>query len=233
MRRSLASYALKLYGFPLSQPTRSVELMLKASKTPYQYVLCDAIKGENRKPAFLAEFPCGLVPVIDDSGFKLSESAAILCYVAENYGPAAFLGGNSQHRARVNEWLHWHHANTRFSTKGVLHNIVLPKIFPKMALGADERLKAGLKTYTAAVKHMNKTLEKSEFLAGDSQITVADLLLLSEVDQLTAFGIFDYTPFPHVTRWVRSCESALIGYNDVYDPVVKIAKELGFPLKQA
>lgn len=206
--------------------------MLKASKTPFEFVTVDAIKGENRKPAFLAEFPTGLVPVINDGGFKLSESAAILTYLAETKGPASFLGASAQERARVNEWLHWHHANTRFSTKGILHAHVLPKIYPKMAAGADEKLKTGLKAFTAAIKHMDKALETSKFLASDSHITVADLLLLCEVDQLTAFGFFSYQPYPHVKRWVADCEASLLSYADIYEPVKAVAKQLGFPLPQ-
>ena len=60
---------LKLYGFPLSQPTRAVLMLLKESSTPYQFVLIDALKGENRRnPEFKSSFPGNaVVPAIDDA----------------------------------------------------------------------------------------------------------------------------------------------------------------------
>ena len=49
---------LKLYGFPLSQPTRAVLLLLKSASIPYEFITVDALKAENRKPDFLKINPC-------------------------------------------------------------------------------------------------------------------------------------------------------------------------------
>ena len=57
---------ITVYGFPLSQPTRSVLLLLNASKIKYDFNNVDALKGEHRKPQFLKIHPAGLLPAISE-----------------------------------------------------------------------------------------------------------------------------------------------------------------------
>ncbi len=80
---SNTSSKLTLYGFPLSQPTRSVLLLLQENKIEYDFVLVDALKGETRKQEFLKINPAGLVPCVRHNDFLLAESSAILQYLAE------------------------------------------------------------------------------------------------------------------------------------------------------
>jgi hypothetical protein len=54
-----ANSGLIIYGFPLSQPTRSVLLLCHANDIPYDFKIVDAIKGENRKSDFLKIHPAG------------------------------------------------------------------------------------------------------------------------------------------------------------------------------
>lgn len=69
MKRTFStSKRITLYGFPLSQPTRSVLLLCNATNIEYDFKIIDALKGENRKPQFLAIHPAGLLPAITDEG---------------------------------------------------------------------------------------------------------------------------------------------------------------------
>jgi len=72
---------LTLYGFPISQPTRSIQILLKENNIPYNFHIIDAIKGENRKPDFLKLHPAGLVPFIQDDDYTLGESCAIMVII--------------------------------------------------------------------------------------------------------------------------------------------------------
>lgn len=213
---------LKIYGFPLSQPTRSVLMLCKESGIAYSWHLIDAIKGENRRnPEFKAAFPGNaLVPAIDDDGFKLTESAAIMQYLAESRKLSKWYPDDAQSRARTNAWLHWHHQNTRQSTKGLLTAALFPQ-FPDR----EAHIARGTKAYTVALKHMEVHLAGRKFLTGDTP-TLADLLLICEVDQLMpeAFNLFDYKPFPHVMRWLGDCRKDIKSYSEIFQPVVDIAK---------
>ena len=106
--------SLTIYGFPLSQPTRSVLLLCKENSIPYTFKLVDALKGENLKPEFRKIHPAGLVPAIEDGeGFVLGESGAILQYLSEVHGLNSWYPSDFKQRAKVNFWLHWNHNKTR------------------------------------------------------------------------------------------------------------------------
>jgi glutathione S-transferase len=53
---------------------------------PYERVSLDLAGGAGRTPEYLAIHPFGRVPSMDDGGFKLFESAAICCYLAQKFG---------------------------------------------------------------------------------------------------------------------------------------------------
>jgi glutathione S-transferase len=217
---------LKLYGFPLSQPTRAVLMLLKESSTPYQFVLIDALKGENRRnPEFKSSFPGNaVVPAIDDGGFKLMESAAILQYIAETRKlDTWYPRDDAQARARIGSWMHWHHTNTRHSTKGILR----PNLFTSLP-DREGVLERGKRDFSTALKHLEVCLAKTKFLAGDSGPSLADLLILCEIDQLypESFNLFDFGSSPHTRRWVADCRSSIKSYQEVFDPVIEISKKM-------
>jgi glutathione S-transferase len=61
--------------------------------------------GENRRPEFLALNPAGKVPVRVDGEFVLTESVAIVLYLAEKYAEKKLLPAGVELRAQVNQWL--------------------------------------------------------------------------------------------------------------------------------
>mmetsp|Transcript_26854 Transcript_26854/g.38544 ORF Transcript_26854/g.38544 Transcript_26854/m.38544 type:complete len:150 (+) Transcript_26854:1872-2321(+) len=82
---SILKKTMKLYYFPLSQPSRSVLLLIKEAKIDCEVITVDLMKGEHKKPEYLAVNPLGLVPsIVDDDGFVLCESGAVLTYLAES-----------------------------------------------------------------------------------------------------------------------------------------------------
>ncbi|MGO4331877.1 glutathione S-transferase family protein [Cupriavidus sp. 2TAF22] len=58
-------------------------------------------------PAFLALNPNAMVPVLDDGGFVLWESNAIIRYLAAQYGGAAIYPAAPRVRARIDQWIDW------------------------------------------------------------------------------------------------------------------------------
>jgi glutathione S-transferase len=78
---------LKLYGGARSRAS-IVQWYLDELDVPYEFVQLDMQAGEHRKPEFLALNPMGKVPVLQDGDFVLSESGAILLYLAQKYDPA-------------------------------------------------------------------------------------------------------------------------------------------------
>jgi glutathione S-transferase len=98
------SHAVKLYGFP---PTRSVRVLwtLRELDVEFEFLSVDPTKGELRRPEFLAVNPAGKLPVLVDGDSILTESVAIVLYLAEKYPEKGLLPSGLQARAEVYRWL--------------------------------------------------------------------------------------------------------------------------------
>lgn len=171
-------------------------MMMK--KLPYDI---QTVVPGSRKPVmgshsaeFLAISPAGQVPVIQDNGFILSESNAILCYLADKYQWCDLYPPNPFQRALVHKWLHFHHTGPRYLT--LCH--VFPKMFPGVQLPAElVRVQSNLAKKSLAV--MDIQLAQTPFLTGAS-ITLADIALFEDVCQCQEqyFNVYDFSPHPHV-----------------------------------
>src|SRR5712672_4220657 len=78
---------MKLYWSPRTRSFSTLWLMEETGQ-PYERVLTDVSKGEQRKAEYLAINPMGKVPALKDGEVTLAEAAAICAYVAERYPEA-------------------------------------------------------------------------------------------------------------------------------------------------
>ena len=101
----MSGHPIKLYRHPLSGHAHRAELMLSLLGLATERIDVDLMKGEQKQPAFLALNPFGEVPVIDDAGFVLADSNAILVYLAKRYGAAHWLPEEPGAAAAVQRWL--------------------------------------------------------------------------------------------------------------------------------
>ncbi|XP_030273651.1 glutathione S-transferase theta-2 isoform X1 [Sparus aurata] len=174
---------VQVYLDLLSQPCRAVHILLNCNKIPHTVRTVALRKGENRTPEFTKLNPMNRVPVMEDNGFVLTESDAILKYLAAKYDvPEHWYPRQPEKRARVDEYTAWHHNNTRpHAAKVFILEVLVPA---QTGSPVDEgRL-------IRALSQLDDTLDKLEsmflrrqpFLCGDD-ITVADLLAVCEVMQ--------------------------------------------------
>ncbi len=94
-----------LYTSPMSGNGRKVHLALEEVGAPYQLVKLDLVKGDQKNPEYLQLNPNGKVPTINDDGFILWESNAIIQYVVEKFSALNLLAVGVQNRARMFQWL--------------------------------------------------------------------------------------------------------------------------------
>lgn len=156
----------------------------------------------------------GLVPAIDDNGFHLFESHAILRYLA-----SAFPGiqdhwypADLRKRAEIDCVLDWHHTNLRRGSAGLVMNRVIAPVFGRpldatAAADAETLLKASLlKLETIWLKG------KGRFLTGSLQPSIADLSLACEVMQLQLLDKDNVSellgPRTKVRKWLDAVEEA-------------------------
>jgi len=96
---------LRLYGSAKSRGLRTL-WMLGELGVPYEHKDYLPRSPETKTPEFVAMNPNSRVPVIDDDGFILTESSAIMKYLADKFDLPAYPKGLKE-RARVNEMMDW------------------------------------------------------------------------------------------------------------------------------
>src|SRR4051812_8670664 len=74
---------MKIYGHPMSTCTRKVLTTLVEKSHEPELVVVDFATGEHKKPAHMSRQPFGQIPTLEDGGFTLYESRAMMRYIDE------------------------------------------------------------------------------------------------------------------------------------------------------
>lgn len=99
---------LKIWGRVSSSNVQKVLWLCELLEIPFERTDLGGPFGGTREPSYLAKNPNALIPTIEDDGFVLWESNAILRYLAVKHGGGALYGGADPHaRALVDQWLDW------------------------------------------------------------------------------------------------------------------------------
>ncbi len=98
---------MRLYYHPLSSNARRAVLTAVHLQVPVELVLVDLFKGAHVAPGFLQLNPNHRVPVLDDDGFVLWESHAIMQYLADRTPGQMLYPKGLRERSDVNRWLFW------------------------------------------------------------------------------------------------------------------------------
>ena len=166
-----------------------------------EFQVVDLMTGEHMQPPYTEINPNKLVPVLEDGDFRLTESSAILKYLAEKTGSPAYPKDLKQ-RAKVNEMMDW--INTQLC-RDLAYGLIYPQIFPHHKRPSDEAQKATLAWAKERAKTWMKVLDQNilgtnnKYLCGD-QITIADYYGAAFVS-LAEFIRCDFKAYPNVNRW--------------------------------
>src|SRR2546422_5566500 len=125
---------MKLYYHPVSTTSRPVWLFIAENGIDCELRVVDLMKGEHYQPEYVAINPNRLVPVLEDGDFRLTESSAILKYLAEKTGSSTY-PKELRARAKVNEMMDW--INTQICRE-FAYGLVYPQIFPAHKRRSDE-----------------------------------------------------------------------------------------------
>jgi len=80
--------AVRIHSFPLSGHAHRVVLFASLAGINHDVINVDLGNGAHKQADFLAMNPAGQVPVIEDGETIISDSNAILVYLARKYAPA-------------------------------------------------------------------------------------------------------------------------------------------------
>ncbi len=82
--------------------------------------------GVTDRPDYLAMNPNGRVPTIDDDGFVLWESNAIVRYLAARHGMGTLCPADPRDRADADRWMTWQSATVGRNMRGLIHALFNP-----------------------------------------------------------------------------------------------------------
>ena len=117
---------MKLYMHPASITSRIVRLYAAEKGIALEEEVVDLFTGAHHQEPFVSINPNRLVPVLEDGDFRLTESAAILIYLAEKFD-LPNTRPTCTARARVNEVIAWASFNF-YRDWG--YNLCYPQLFP-------------------------------------------------------------------------------------------------------
>lgn len=95
---------IRIHGFPLSGHSHRVVLFASLAGIAHEVVTVDLASGAHKQQEFLALNPAGQVPVLEDGATVISDSNAILVYLARKYAPA-YLPADPVAEAEVQKFL--------------------------------------------------------------------------------------------------------------------------------
>ncbi|KAM8706717.1 hypothetical protein ACLKA7_010907 [Drosophila subpalustris] len=186
-------YTMKLYAVSDGPPSLAVRMTLKALDIQYQLINVDFCALEHRTEDYAKMNPQKEIPVLDDDGFHLSESIAIMQYLCDKYSPLSTLyPEDPNQRALVNQRLCF---NMGFYYAPISAHSMAPIFFDY------ERTPMSLKKVENALEVFETYLQRlgTKYAASDN-VTIADFALVSSTLCLEAID-FDLSPYPLIQKW--------------------------------
>ncbi len=179
---------MKLYGLG---PMRSLRALwaLQELDADFEFVPVDVLAGETHHPDFLRLNPAGKIPVLVDGELVLTESAAIVLYLAEKYGGKGLMPTDLAERAQAYRWTFF--AVTELEQplwRMTRHSMLYPE---EQRLPGDIALAREDFLHMAAV--MDQHLAGRAFVVGD-RMSVADCVLAHTLDWANECRLLDGSP---------------------------------------
>jgi glutathione S-transferase len=158
------------YHNPMSRG-RMVHWMLEEVGVPYRVELLRFDKGENKKPAFLAMNPMGKIPTIVHRGTVITETGAIIAYLADEF-PTAKLAPAIGEAAR-GSYLRW-----MFFAQGCIEPAIIDRMLSRPPV--DKPTALGYGNYDDVVHAVETALTPGPYILG-SRFSAADVYIGSQL----------------------------------------------------
>ena len=174
---------MRLYHVPNSSSQR-VLWLLEETGEPYDLAVLGDRASRLQDPEHMARHPMGRVPVIEDDGGYVFESAAICLHIADSYPDVGLIPPlGTRERALVYQW-------SLFAISEIQPRLMQIRVAgesdPKGAEAARESL-------LEAADVLEKALEGHDYLV-DDRFTVADVLVSAVLGAVRRLGVAELPP---------------------------------------
>lgn len=196
MPSSKPTQPIRLHTTRLSGHGHRVKLFLTMLDLPFTTIEVDMTAGDNRKPAYLALNPFGEVPVIEDGEVVVTDSNAILVYLARKYGDPSWLPQDPVGAAAVQRWL-------SLAAGKVAYGPCAARLVT--LFGAPRHLETAQQIAVDLFKVLDAELRDKPFATGQTP-TIADIAAHSYIAHAPEGGI-SLEPYAHLRAWLKRVEA--------------------------
>jgi len=203
---------LKVFYDLMSQPCRAIIIFLKVNNIPFEAKIVALRKGEHKSSEFTQLNPFQKVPVIDNNGFVLTESIAMIRYLSREYNILDhWYPKDSKRQARVDEYLEWQHLNTRLFGSMIFRERVLKPLWSEKPID-EKKMQFFKHNFLRVIDDIEKGfLNDTAYLCGDT-ISVADIFCACEIEQALSIGFEPFSNAPKVKSWLEKTRKELDPY---------------------
>jgi glutathione S-transferase len=215
---------MKLHFHAASTASRPVVLFCAEENIAYEPVVVDIMTGAHMREPFSTLNPSRQVPVLEDGDLVLTESSAILKYLADKVGSAAY-PKDLKARARINERMDWFNTQ-QYREWG--YNLIYPQIFPHHKRPSEDSQKETVEWGRSRSEQWLQVLNDHvigdhKYLCGD-QISIADYFGAEILSAGDLIGV-SFKRFPNVERWMSTMR-ALPSWKKVNETIDGFAASL-------
>jgi glutathione S-transferase len=191
---------INLYELDLSPHARKVRLLATELGIPLNKVARDPRIGETRTDDFLAMNPNGRVPTLEEDGFVLWESPAILKYLSAKRPERGLSGTDAKSQALVDQWTCWWVGGAEAAIDALAwEKFIKPKVLnqpgndPNIIADAQFRLNRFLPV-------LDRQLKDHDYVVGP--LSVVDFLIGPRLDTAPQVLGFDISQYANIQAWL-------------------------------
>jgi glutathione S-transferase len=186
---------MQLYEFA---PTRSIRVrwMLQELGIDFESITINLAAGEHRRSEFLKINPAGKLPVLVDDDLVLTESVAIVLYLAEKYPHKGFLPTDIKQRSQVYRWLLF----TVTELEQPLWRIARHTMLYPEHLRLTAEVSLARQDFADMVAVLEDHMEGCQFIVGDT-VTIADFVCAYTLDWANEVQLLDGCP--HLLQYME------------------------------
>jgi glutathione S-transferase len=167
---------------------------LEESGLPYRFHGLDQTAGDLDSEAYGRISPFRQVPIIEDGGFVVAESAAVVLYIAEKAGK--LLPSDVQGRTRVVQWCF-------AATSTVEPTLQCMDAIAIFGNGADQKLDEEVRKLAGRwLGGVERRLEGREWIAC-AEFTAADIMMAGVLRTIRKTDLME--PFPRLKAYYERC----------------------------
>ncbi|MBE1160159.1 glutathione S-transferase family protein [Dyella acidiphila] len=185
---------LTLFDYPASENAWKIRQLLQHLQTPHRTVTIRIFEGEGRTADYLAISPTGTVPAIRlDDGRVLSESSAILCFLAAG---TPYLPDDAFGRAKVQQWLSFEQERVESVIGSLRYWTLTGKLERRTPPLVEMKRRAGLRS----LQILDRELATRAFLT-EHGYSIADIAVFAYTSRAEEAG-FSLQDFAHLRAWI-------------------------------